>query len=550
MMRTALVAMVSWATVTAWQAPAPAPATLRTAQISGTVKNAADDSPLSRARVVALSNASPDPHVALTAGDGKYVIANLPPGSYTVSVTRSGYAPQTYGSSRQPDGVPITLAAGQASATVDFALVAGRAITGRILDEDGSPFAGAIVRALAARSQAGADTLVAVVGAETDDRGEFRLHSLAPGQYYVSASDPAFESVVSARGTRRYSPTYHPGVPFADQAKPVTVNPTGPEPRVEFKLQLVPPARVAGRLVAEDGKPLLNGAIIMSPSGDEGVPMVPPGDPLILPDGNFSFGHVAPGHYQIRARGQTTPDGNALFAAFTVEVLGADLEGIALTLREGARLEGTIVTDARRGAMPPALTLLRVRAPLVDGHSFGDSLTGGVQGDGRFALRGLMRGQHQIVIDGLPEPWALKSVHYRGRDITDYEIQIAGQEQMRDLRITITDVSATVTGVVRNAKDTPIPNAAVLVFPRSPIFQTRTSRRMRAAHTDEKGRFRVSGLPPGEYLAVAGSSVDASDLGRRSRLQALQEVGVPFRLETEDAEARVTLQLFHGAGTR
>ena len=63
----------------------------------------------------------------------------------------------------------------------------------------------------------------------------------------------------------------------------------------------------------------------------------------------------------------------------------------------------------------------------------------------------------------------------------------------------------------------------VLVFPRSAILWTRTSRRMRAAYTDERGRFRISGLPPGEYMAVAARSVGESDLGRRSRLLELQE---------------------------
>jgi hypothetical protein len=265
----------------------------------------------------------------------------------------------------------VTVAAAQSVPGIDFALVPGRAITGRILDEDGTPFAGAAVRALVTRSQNGSDTLVEVTGADTDDRGEFRLHGLAPGQYYVSASDPAFERVGSSRGTRRYSPTYHPGVPFADQAKPITLGASGQEPRVEFKLQIVPPARVAGNLIAEDGKPLLNGAIIMSPSEGEGVPMVPPEDPSVLPDGTFSFGHVVPGHYLIRARAQTTPGRQrAVRRLLGSKCLGSDLDGIRLMLRQGALLDGTIAIDARRGTIPPALTLLRVRAPFIDGHEF------------------------------------------------------------------------------------------------------------------------------------------------------------------------------------
>src|SRR6267142_4900041 len=71
-----------------------------TAQISGVVKNAADDAPIGRARVSAGSDALPDARVTISRGDGTYVIPDLPAGSYTLTVTRTGYAPQTYGQAR------------------------------------------------------------------------------------------------------------------------------------------------------------------------------------------------------------------------------------------------------------------------------------------------------------------------------------------------------------------------------------------------------------------------------------------------------------------
>ena len=64
---------------------------------------------------------------------------------------------------------------------------------------------------------------------------------------------------------------------------------------------------------------------------------------------------------------------------------------------------------------------------------------------------------------------------------------------------------------------------------------------MRVAYTDTLGRFTVPGLPAGDYLAVASMSVDESDLGRRDRLQALQAIATPFRLDSDDAQATMTL---------
>jgi hypothetical protein len=290
-----------------------------------------------------------------------------------------------------------------------------------------------------------------------------------------------------------------------------------------------------------DARQLLSGAIIMSPLEGDGVPMVPPEEPAIFPDGRFSFGGVVPGRYQIRARGITDPFGAALFAVFSIDVRGIDISGIKMTLRPGAILEGSIVVENTRGSKPPVLAGVRVRAPFIDGNSFGDALTGAVQADGTFALRGVMRGSHQLVVDGLEPPWVLKSVTHQGTDITDLQLEFAEKEYRRDVRVTITDAASEVTGVVENPRKRPIAHAGVLIFAKAPLFWMRTSRRMRIAYTDQEGRFSVSGLPAGEYVAVTARSIDESDLGRRARLEVLQDIGVSFRLPTDNARAALTL---------
>ena len=513
-----------------------------TARISGSVKSAADDAPLARARVVATSAALPQPRVAITGPDGKYAITDLPAGSYTVTATRTGFAAYSYQQGRSMTGAAVTLADGQQAANIDLALVAGGVIAGRILDEDGAPFAGATVEALVRRMQGGGDALFSIATAQTDDRGEFRLFGLPPGSYFVSAADPAFTNVSTPKGVQHYSATYHPGTALADQARPVTVGGAGPAPRVEFRLQLVPPARVAGALTAYDARPLLNGAIIMSPLGGDGVPVVPD-EPKIFPDGRFSFDGVAPGHYQIRARGQTDPAAPALFAVYSIEVFGGDVEGIRMTLRPGAMLDGTLTFDSARGTRPPDLSTLRVRAPFIDGNAFGDSLTGTVQPGGAYAIRGIMKGSHQLVVDGLQAPWVVKSVHYRGKDITDLQLPVEEHEQFRDVRIVVTDSAGEVSGVVRNPRDLPAANTGVIVCARAQVFWMRTNRRLRVTFTDQNGRWSVAGLPPGEYFAVASPLIDEGDLGRRERLEALASVGTPFTLESAAAHPTLTLQV-------
>jgi hypothetical protein len=522
--------------------PAPPAPAAGSAQIAGVIKNSIDDTPVTRARVTAVSDALPGPRVALSGPDGKYSLADLPAGSYTVSVARSGFAPQTHAIGRSIAPAPIVVAAGQ-PVVIDFALVPSGVIAGRILDEDGTPFAGAAVNALVTRAENGTDTLLSVSTSQTDDRGEFRLFGLVPGQYYLSASDPAFRSVSTPKGVQSYSPTYYPGVAFPDQARAVVVTGTSEPPRVEFRLKIVPPARVSGQLVASDGKQLFSAAIIMSPLDGEGAPMVPPEDPSLLPDGTFSFGQVVPGHYQIRARGQTEAAGTALFAVYTLTIQGSDVTGVQMLLRRGGLLDGRLIVESRRGVKPPPLPSIRVRAPFIDGNSFGDALTGTVQPDGAFALRGLMKGSHQLVLDGLRPPWVVKSVTFRGTNITDQPFDVTESEQFREVRITITDAGSEVSGVVQNARRLPVANTGVLVFPRAALFWTRTNRRMRVTYTDREGRFTIPGLPAGEYLAVASLAVDESDLGRRDRLSAWERLATPFALDADDGRATVALQI-------
>jgi hypothetical protein len=274
-------------------APAPAGAT---AQIAGIVKNATNDLPIARARVSATTDVLPEPRVVLSGSDGKYALTDLPAGTYTVSVTRSGFAPQTYSTGRAIVASPIPVTAGQQAGGIDFALVPGGFITGRILDEDGTPFAGAAVDALVTLSDKGTDTLFSVSTSQTDDRGEFRLFGLAPGQYYVSASDPAFRAVSTPKGVLHYSPTYFPGVPFADQARAVVLTGTGEAPRVEFRLKLVPPARVSGRLVTFEAVP---------PRG-ETVPAAstPPPWPALFTAAGLDIIPETPAETALRSRGR------------------------------------------------------------------------------------------------------------------------------------------------------------------------------------------------------------------------------------------------------
>jgi hypothetical protein len=296
-------------------------------------------------------------------------------------------------------------------------------------------------------------------------------------------------------------------------------------------------AQVSGRLTTPDGRQLLSAAMIMIPiPANRDTPSPSAEDVRIHPDGSFAFLNVPPGQYEIRARGETEPGGRPLLATFRLVIEDHPVTNLQLALGPGADVAGTLHVEAD-GRRPPAFTGIRVRAPLADGSSFGDAITGDVAAGGSFAIRGLMNGSHLLALEGLPDPWILHSVTYRGQDITDQGLEVEGGQRITGVRITITDVASEVTGSVTNADGAPARGALVVVVPGAQQYWSRASRRLRVVRADPSGRYKVRGLPAGEYVVAASAERQEEDVYRHEVLRELTGRGTPLTLS--GLEARV-----------
>jgi hypothetical protein len=512
----------------------PAARTPPTSSLSGIVVSENERTPLTRARIVLTSTTLAEPRVAISGPDGRYRFAHLPAAGYVVGAMRSGYAPQEYGARPSAPTELVRLGDNENRTGIDFALASAGVITGVILDEDGKPFAGAAVEALVSRTDAGLATLVAVSSARTDDRGAFRLAGLAAGQYYVSALDPAFARVGDETGPLHYTPTFYPGVIFAEEATRVSVTPAGGAPPITITLKIVRPARVSGLMAADDRRALVSGSLVMTPVHTEGIMTIATEDVRILPDGSFVVRGVPPGRYELHARGEVDTTSATLFATYRVIVDGLDIPDVQMTLIPGAVLSGVMVVEAGRTGQPSGV---RVRAPLADGSRSGDALTGDVQADGSYRILGLRPGIHMITVDGLRAPWVVKRVTYQGQDITDSGVVAESRQRFENVLVTVTDRASDLSGVVRTPSGSAAAGAMVLIIPVSEEFWTRLGRRLGVVRTDTAGRYRLRGLPPGEYRAVASLDLDESEVHRAGLLRDLSAAGIPLTLA--GIEARV-----------
>jgi hypothetical protein len=521
---------------------APAP----TGSIVGRVIAADTGRPIKRARVTANASELPGGRGMLTDDRGAFELTGLPAGRYTVNVSKSGFVSLSYGQRRplQP-GTPLQLSDGQQLKGVDFSLPRGSVITGTVLDDDGDMMPGVDVRVLRYQFQQGERRLVPAGNGQTDDRGQYRVWGLMPGDYYVSATarnnifnfggrglgplqGPGRGSGAGPGGRGgaaggneeeqlAYAPTYFPGVGSADEAKAVTIGLGQEVVGINFNLLLVHTSRITGRVTNPDGSAASGGNVNLgSESG-----RAPLGGNLggrITGEGSFSIANVPPGRYVLRARGM--PAGAArgrgqgiadpLYGSLPLSVNGQDIDTVTVQLAAGATISGTIVLPPGQ-AQPDAPTQMRVTAPAVDPDAFGGPASNAsVDKDGRFTLTGVPEGPHLIRVNGGLRGMTLKSVTVGGREVTDAPIQVRSGQRLTDVTIALTDKVSQLEGMVTNAQNAPASEYTMLVFPTDSSLWHAQSRQIQTTRPDQTGKFRIRGLPPGDYFLVA---VDPAEPG-------------------------------------
>lgn len=508
-------------------APEKLPAT---SAIRGRVTTYPDGRPLARARVMLTRPDKNYAWVRLTDDDGRYEITELEAfDNYMLSASKTGFTPRVWGEQQLPAlPTPLKLGPAQTLERIDVALAAHLWISGKVLDSDGTPFGGAVVAALKPVVVGEAREMVPAAEIITNDKGEYRLFGLPPGQYFITATDPAFMSAGDNQGPLVYGPTFYPGVASAEDATRLTLEPGQPRDNIDFKLVIVTPVRVTGKVAAASNEQLVSGAVVMSPYRTDRPTSFSLTKVDLQPDGSYQFFNVPPGRFIIRSRGEVDRDGISLFGSFTLNVGPRNIGNVDMTLLPGARIEGLIEWDGR-APRPVDTSDVRVRAPMADGSLYGDSLTGGIRGDS-FVIRGAMAGRHFLRVENLPSPWTLKAVYYRGQDVTDLPMTFQSGEQVSGVRLVLTDRSTTLDGRIISTEGDDMESYKVVAFPANQLYWRPASRHIRMTLPDRDGRFQLRGLPPDLYYLSAARDVDEGDIVQQSTLDRLLASAVTVRL--------------------
>jgi protocatechuate 3,4-dioxygenase beta subunit len=286
------------------------------ARVSGQVVEEGTNTRVVGARVFVILEGDPPaagpPPAAMTDGEGRYQIDVLPAGRYRIAAQKAGYAPPM-----EPETMQMfEVAAGQALDGVTVSLRKGGVIAGRVLDSFGQPIADGSVTALLKRLNSpgrptgqtwdGAPLLMPFGQSQTNDRGQFRIFGLAPGEYVIVANTRAKSggAAIAAPAPTTMTATFFPGTGDAAAAQPVSVESGETVSDVTIQLVSVPAFQVSGVVVDETGAAVEHAMVMLmdGPSVADPFLSLVLGPPLMTqsdPSGRFTFGDVPAGSYTL-----------------------------------------------------------------------------------------------------------------------------------------------------------------------------------------------------------------------------------------------------------
>jgi hypothetical protein len=444
-----------------------------------------------------------------TDDDGRYRVSNLVSGRYNVSVTSRADV-LAGDSAKVAPAKEITLDDGEARENVDFALVRGGVITGRVTDAENRPLIAQTMLLrrvdekgeIARHPQGELDDQ----NAETDDRGVYRIYGLRSGRYVIGVGGQGWEDEFS--DTKRYSTTYHPAATDLKQAKIIEVRSGDEITDIDIRVNTSTKTYEAvGRLIdAETSKPLPAAAIvatrIVKEEGNQhdNLQVDSPTDG----EGNFRLTGLTSGEYLLNAHfGGQGESGEYYTEHLSFKIADDDVSGLTLKAVRGATISGTAVIEGSDNPSDKAnLSNVLLRISLFggdgDGNSGASSYSSGIKTDGSFLVKGVTPGKALIrVWDFNRSGLRLLRTERDGAEVKGW-IEIRKGEQVTGVRLVFGVARSTIRGTIK-VTGGQVPEGWSFF-----ISAGLDDKVQQLAWPDDKGRFVISNLSEGEYEVRLG----------------------------------------------
>jgi len=536
-----------------WLAVGPAQQTA-SGSVEGTVLQTGTTDSIDRALVTLTLAAPTPPLTTFTDKEGHFSFSNVAPGRYTLRIERDGYLVPgstrpiislqsaaeyaAYMTAYAAAAVTVNVGPSEHVKGLTYYLISGGKISGRILDPMGRLSAVATVTALRLAYQEGRPVLEAVKTTTSNDRGEYRMYWLEPGDYIVRAEK------VLPRGPAR---AYYPANADAANSVKVRVSEGMESQKVDLILQKDETFKISGTvtIVASmqealvistlppvAGQPVDREALRTRPASEAAQASsqqlqfyLSPDDPDKIYDGlwvgtntlttaedraagRFEIRNVRPGLYNLIAVATDRSNGSLRhFAGRTkVDVAFQDASDLNLLIAPGRDLTGRIVFGRNVSSSASLRVQLRPKGflPVLP---FAQALSVVPEADGTFMIPNVPDMPYSVSVLGLPKDAYVADLRQGSFSVFDIGTVVPGRRVNDEFEVTVDSPGATIRGKVT------LPNAQILAG--AVVALVPDERRQenlllyKRTQASEAGVFSFAGVAPGRYRLFAGENIPA-----------------------------------------
>lgn len=528
----------------------------------------------------------------VTDANGRFTIKDVPPGKYDIGAGREGFSGDF--SSGPVEGVITEVEPGR-SADIVVPLVPGATITGRVKSGAGKALPNVNVTAYLIQYQNGKILPGAVSSQATDDRGEYRLFWLAPGDYVIVADPPRHpvtpstepQGTVNTTGrggpsaqvlsTPQFMRTFYPLALTTADAQTITVKGGEQLSEMDITVQKGTTYKISGEIHALAGAAFLpsRGRGAGDPTAPQGitgylglefrdssvidmrstnlggtVPSI--GTFFLTPteDGfraTFAVRDILPGQYYLVPRlQQAVPQGSGNFTInrIPIDIRDRDITNLAMELFVGVNINGTVTVDDH--APGNAIVRVALRADGNPSPTYQGITSRAVVAkadDGTFVIPTVPPTRYRLELGaGLPPDLYIADVRQGPISVYDTGIEV-GKETPAPLQLALRSGAGVAEGFVRDSAGKPVANATVVVIP--PDSRRENRALYKTGTSDATGRFTVRGIAPGSYRVFAWHRISGGEFYNSRFLSKYEFRGKSINV-TQGSTVMETLTVIEG----
>jgi hypothetical protein len=512
--------------------------------ISGIVIQSGTAQPIDGVQII-LTPAAPEPGPpqnpkgSFTDQLGRFEVGDLAPGRYRIQWTRSGYYTPPVGTAG-PDAAMISSLKAQlgtsdlfiasppaaTSVTIElqpqekvggfvFTLIPGGVISGRVFDPMGNPLVSVPLTALTLSYEDGHKVLRPGGSATTsDDRGNFRLFGLRPGEYYIRADYRPPMTTVRV---------YFPGVTSLADALPIVVNESGESPGANFSIPSGGIVKISGTVNGPANMPRSNTQFFLWPVDREqledpttvSIPNTANSENRII--GEFELRSVPPGRHTLVAFVSDNVRQRSYSGSITLDVGTEDYRNVSIEMHPATDLMGRLMLEDGSPVRQPIS--LRARgtlvAPLMNLIN--------TNTDGTFTISQVPEARYSITQSAADS--CIVDIRQGSKSV--YDDGFIGGIDAQPIEVILSKQCGTVQVQIVDDRKQPVSNAFVSLVPamehrRNPLLYRRSIFDVAASKYPPINR-----IPPGEYKMFAWDNIPPNAELNAAFLAKFEDRGVP-----------------------